>query len=210
MIVDLYLVYSFLKRLTTPFTEWEAFKLGIIDTEGNVLKKRNTFRTFAEKDAFGIFDVVILNIKKLLAKLPGGSTRLASYAAALYHMKEWKHFSNESTLTEDVSDEQIEESMQLFIEKYLTDDTVVGAGAIAGMGVGPQGEPGVSIPAAKRYKKKNILDVEAFIKKKLKEDIKVLPAPKTMNDIIAGEPKGKEKARIRKNKKHPRPTIELT
>lgn len=181
MIVDLFLVYQFIRRLATPFKEWEAYKLGIIDEKGDILKKRKDLTTIAEKRAFGIFDVMILNLKKLLAKVPGGSTRLASYAAALYLIREWNHFSDSTMLTEDLSDDSIEESIEVFYDRYVnyiqSEDFVndkiqlndlfeqkfaedaptvnVGSGAIAGLGVGPQGEPGLTISQMKRYKKKN-------------------------------------------------------
>jgi hypothetical protein len=117
--IDLFLVYQFLRRLATPFKEWEAFKLGIIDENGNILKKRRNLNRSEERKAFGIFDVMILNIKKLLAKVPGGSSRIASYAAALYLIREWNHFSDSSILTEDLSDAYIEESMDLFYDSYV-------------------------------------------------------------------------------------------
>ena len=88
MVVDLFLVYSFIRRLVTPFDKWDAYKLGIIDDEGNILIRRKDFTKKAQRQAFGIFDKLILNIKKLLAKLPGGSTRLGTYAAALWLIKE--------------------------------------------------------------------------------------------------------------------------
>lgn len=122
MVVDLYLVYSFIRRLVTPFEKWEAYKLGIIDEKGNVLKKRKQFTTKAERDAFGIFDIMILKLKKLLAKVPGGSSRLASYAAALWLIKEWNHFSDESLLVEEVTDNQLDESLkefEIFLQNYL-------------------------------------------------------------------------------------------
>ena len=31
MVVDLFLVYQFVRRLATPFEKWEAYKEGIID-----------------------------------------------------------------------------------------------------------------------------------------------------------------------------------
>ena len=45
MIVDLFLVYQFVKRLATPFEKWDAYELGIIDEDGNRLKKIKDFRT---------------------------------------------------------------------------------------------------------------------------------------------------------------------
>jgi hypothetical protein len=119
MIVDLFLVYQFIRRLATPFNEWEAYKLGIIDENGNILKKRKNLTLARERNAFGVFDLLVLNLKKLLAKIPGGSSRLASYAAALYLIREWNHFSDSSMLTEDLSDDTIEESIEVFYDRYV-------------------------------------------------------------------------------------------
>ena len=88
MIVDLFLVFNFIKRLVTPFEKWEAYKEGIIDEKGNLLIKRKDFVKNSQKSAFGIFDQMILNLKKLLGKLPGGQTKLASYASALWLIRE--------------------------------------------------------------------------------------------------------------------------
>jgi hypothetical protein len=181
MIVDLFLVYQFIRRLATPFNKWPAYELGIIDEKGNVLKKRKDLNLDRERKAFGIFDVMILNLKKILAKIPGGSSRMAPYAAALYLIREWNHFSDGSLLTEDVSDEQLNESIELFYDRYvnyiqLSEDVnkkehldsifeqrfsedaptmSAGSGAIAGIGVGPDGEPGFTPAQMKKYKKKN-------------------------------------------------------
>jgi len=122
--VDLWMVYSFIRRLITPFTEWEAYKLGIIDERGNVLKKRKELRRQEEVRAFGVFDILVLNLKKLLEKLPAGQTRLASYAAALWLIKEHKAFTPDSMLTEDLSDEQLVESATAFFSSY-TDYTMM-------------------------------------------------------------------------------------
>ena len=40
----------------------------------------------------------------------------------------------------------------------------VGGGNIAGLGVGPQGEPGVTPKQQKKYKKKNILKFKDYLK----------------------------------------------
>lgn len=181
MLVDLFLVYQFIKRLATPFTEWEAYKQGVIDAEGNILKKKSERKTRGEIESFRVFDLMILKLKKLLAKVPGGSSRIASYAAALWLIREWNHFSNDSLLTEDVSEELILESIDIFINRYThytslvenvnqksdldeifskrffeeTPTVNVGSGAIAGLGVGPQGEPGLTPDQMQRYKRSN-------------------------------------------------------
>jgi len=83
--VDLFIVYQLLKRLTTPFDETEAYALGLIDEKGKKLKSP---RTSEEKDAYDLVDRFVFNIKRLIEKIPGGRTRLGSYAAALLLIKE--------------------------------------------------------------------------------------------------------------------------
>ncbi len=165
MIVDLYLVYSFIKRLTTPFELWPAYEQGIIDANGNLLKKRKDLKTVKEREAFGTFDLMILKLKKLLAKIPGGQSRIATYAAALWLIKESKNYDADE-ITEDTLEESFNPYMDYTkesrdvnhkFEKMLEDAPAnsAGGGAIAGIGVGPQGEPGVSKQAQKRIQKKN-------------------------------------------------------
>ena len=40
--IDLFVTYRFLKLLTTPFEKQDAFKFGIIDKNGNRIKKQNS------------------------------------------------------------------------------------------------------------------------------------------------------------------------
>ena len=101
-VVDIYLVYQFLRRLATPFTKWEAFKTGVIDKEGKVLIPKNK-RSPEQQRSFKVFDVMILKLKRLLGKIPGGKSRIASYAAALWLIREYDESkSEEQILSEDV------------------------------------------------------------------------------------------------------------
>jgi len=118
MVVDLFLVYQFVRRLATPFEKWDAYKLGIIDKDGNVLRKRKTLKTSKEEKAWGLYDIMLANIKKLLAKVPGGSSKLASYAAALFLIKEYKHFTDESLLNEDMDESDIDNVLLEFQNRY--------------------------------------------------------------------------------------------
>ena len=85
---NIYFVYQFLKKLVTPFEKTKAFELGIIDEKGKILKRRRELESDEEKSAYTRSDTLIWNIKKLMGKIPGGKTRIASYAAALYLIKE--------------------------------------------------------------------------------------------------------------------------
>ena len=62
--------------------------MGIIDEKGKILKRRRDLKTDDEKDAYTLSDTLIWNLKKLLGKIPGGRSRIASYGAALFLIKE--------------------------------------------------------------------------------------------------------------------------
>ena len=83
-IIDTYITYRILTTLTKDWDEQEAYKLGIIDKRGNVLKKTKELKTSKEKKAYTILTKFIFNLKKLIEKLPGGKSKAASYAAAAY------------------------------------------------------------------------------------------------------------------------------
>lgn len=86
-VIDIYVVYQIIKRLATPFTDMEAYDLGLIDKNGNFQKKRREM-TREEKRSLTQFDVMIVNIKRLLSKLPGGDSKLRNFATALWLLKE--------------------------------------------------------------------------------------------------------------------------
>ena len=48
---NIYFVYQFIKKLVTPFEKTDAFKLGIIDKNGKILKKRRDLEG-KEKEAY--------------------------------------------------------------------------------------------------------------------------------------------------------------
>jgi hypothetical protein len=96
-VTDLFITYQFIKRLATPFDETEAFRLGLIDAKGKRLKKAATTQ---EKEAMTPFDRMIFNMKRLLAKLPGGDNRIKSYAAALLLLREEQYHTLDNLIEE--------------------------------------------------------------------------------------------------------------
>lgn len=186
MVVDLFLVFQFIRKLVTPFEKWPAYKEGVIDDKGNVLIKRKDLTKNAQRKAFGVFDQMILNIKKLLAKVPGGSSRLGTYAAALWLIKEEHRLTHDAILNESVNEDgyfeaasteflewytdyikNVEDVNQLDEKKFEEDAPTsnVGSGQIAGLGVGPQGEPGLSKTAQKKHKKRTLKTFKALKEK---------------------------------------------
>jgi len=85
--IDLAAIYMFLKRLVTPFEQWDAYKTGLIDKNGKVIIDKAD-RTPEQDKSFGYFDRLVANLKKLLGKVPGGKSRIASFAAALLLLRE--------------------------------------------------------------------------------------------------------------------------
>ena len=71
VILDTLIAYKFIKIISTPWTDTEAFKLGILDANGKILKKRGSLTSQAEKSAYpSIFYTLCWNIKKILDRVP--------------------------------------------------------------------------------------------------------------------------------------------
>jgi hypothetical protein len=93
---DLYYAYRFIRLLTVPWRQTDAFKLGIIDQNGKVLIRPSQFTTSEQKDAYTYFNRLVFNIKRLIEKAPGGKSSIASYVAALFLLREQFDISDES------------------------------------------------------------------------------------------------------------------
>jgi len=119
--IDLFVTYRFLKLLTTPFKKTEAFKLGIIDEKGHRIMKTGVdarspevkLITTKQKNAYTILHKLVFNIKKLFNKVPGLRTKVGTYAAALFLLKD--------TFKEHVEDPDFFESE---LVKYLKENNI--------------------------------------------------------------------------------------
>jgi len=117
--IDLFVTYRFIRLLTTPFQKTDAYKLGIIDENGNRIKKPNSTKpavelsTSEQKNAYTILHKLVFNIKKLFAKVPGLRTKVGTYAAALFLLKD--------TFKEHVEDPDMFEKQFM---KYLKENDV--------------------------------------------------------------------------------------
>ncbi|QHJ78881.1 MAG: hypothetical protein [Caudoviricetes sp.] len=72
--IDRYYAIKVMTTLSKEFPEWPAFKTGVIDAVGNVIKRA---KTPAEKDSYTRFDAVMRPIKVALNRFPGGASALA-------------------------------------------------------------------------------------------------------------------------------------
>lgn len=101
---DLVYTFRFLRLLTTKFEDTDAYKNGIIDKDGNRLKSfdlNTTTNRDLYRNSYTPFHRLVFNIKKLMAKAPGGGSTIASYAAALYLLKE-KYGISEKQMIKDL------------------------------------------------------------------------------------------------------------
>ena len=81
--IDLLITYRVIKMLVTPFEKTDAYKYGIIDKNGKVLRKSKTLKLPKEKDAYTILHRFVFNLKRIINFIPGGKSKIGTYAAAL-------------------------------------------------------------------------------------------------------------------------------
>lgn len=103
--------------LVTPFTEWDAYKEGIIDDKGVILKKETS-------DNWTMLHRLVCRLKKLIAVIPGGESKIASYAAAYLLVRESLRINKEpeeleetfATLQTFSYDEKFLKKIEMIIE----------------------------------------------------------------------------------------------
>ena len=110
--VDLLIAYRVIKLLVTPFNKSPAFKQGIIDKDGKVLRKYRTLKTTAEKKSYTILHRFVFNLKRILAKAGLGG-RLGSFAVALgLLIREDKRYGEYKSLIESAVVTYLKETNQ--------------------------------------------------------------------------------------------------
>jgi len=154
VIVDNILAYRILSMIVKPFSETDAFKLGIIDAEGNVLIRPKDFTTTDQKEAYTYLHRLCFNMKKIINRLPGGESRTKNIVAAFFLIKE-SYQNKERVIKEDkfhkildlLDEGYILVEDEMFVDRYLSEE-----GAIANVT-----GPGVSTdqPVMKKKKKLN-------------------------------------------------------
>jgi hypothetical protein len=109
--IDLLISYRVIKLLVTPWKEQEAYKYGIIDDSGKVLRTAKDLRTTKEKESYTLLHRFVFNLKRILQRVGLGS-KIGNYAAALgLLLKEQK----------ELNAVEIERSLY----KYLVDNKLI-------------------------------------------------------------------------------------
>ena len=117
-IVDNLIALRIIYLLVTPFEKTEAFKLGLIDANGNKLKDA---QTSAETNATSMLHRLVWNLKRIINLAPGGKSRIGSLVAAYLLVKE--SYEQEKIPT----DKELFESYKKYAEEdhQLTEQVVI-------------------------------------------------------------------------------------
>ena len=72
--IDMLITYRVVKLLVTSWEKQEAFKRGIIDKKGKVLRPNKTLRDSKDKKAYTYLHRFVFNMKRLFGKVGLGSS----------------------------------------------------------------------------------------------------------------------------------------
>ena len=111
---DLAYTFRFIRMLVMDWKNWDAYKEGLIDENGKRIKSVK-MDTDAKKSAYTPFIRLAANTKRLLSKIPGGGSKLGSFAAGLFLIKE------QYGLTDDDLD-KILTKMEIDVLDFLNED----------------------------------------------------------------------------------------
>ena len=118
---DLVYAFRFVRMLVMKWENWDAYKEGLIDAKGKRIKSVR-IKTDAQKNAYTPFIRLVANLKRIIQKIPGGGSKLGSFASALFLLKEKYNMSDDKlrdALQEyglDTSDMLEEESQWFMLE----------------------------------------------------------------------------------------------
>lgn len=99
-IVDNLIAFRILSMVVKPFKDTDAFALGLIDENGNALKKVSDMSE-KEKSAYTYLHRLAFNMKRIIGKIPGGTSKIGSLAAAMFLIKEAYEADIEEIIAED-------------------------------------------------------------------------------------------------------------
>ena len=112
---DLVYTFRFIRMMVMKWENWDAYKEGIIDENGKRIKSVK-IDSDKKRDSWTPFVRLCANIKRLVAKLPFGSTKLGSFASALYLIKENGNLTDKSL-------NNILEKLELETLDFLSEDS---------------------------------------------------------------------------------------
>lgn len=124
---DLAFTFRFIRMLVLDWKDWDAYKLGLIDEKGKRIKSVR-IDDDEKKSAYTPFIRLCANVKRLVAGIPGGSSKIGSFAAALFLIKE--QYSLTDTTIDHIINKLEIDTTDLMVENtwYTVQDKLLAPG----------------------------------------------------------------------------------
>jgi hypothetical protein len=116
-LIDNTIALRIIYLLVKPIQDTDAFKLGLINAQGETIRKAKTSQ---EKKSTSMLHRLCWRIKRVFALVPGGKTRIGSLAAAYLLVRE----SVNKNLSEDQATQLFTESVNKDIQEFGESDLV--------------------------------------------------------------------------------------
>jgi hypothetical protein len=122
--------------LVTPFEKTKAYALGVIDKNGNPLKKIRDMSQ-VERDNYTMLHRLVFRVKKIMNKVPIINTRLGTIAAAYFLVKECLDNDKSILMIEEEYVDLVRKIQQedimlvdeyLLVEEFLREQEGIGGG----------------------------------------------------------------------------------
>ncbi len=161
-LLDRQYALKILKMLSTDFKDMDAYKKGIIDKEGNVLKKSYQLKTQDEKKAYTYLDRLVVILKKQMKKNEkrGDYSLTKALSPALWLVREQLESGSRATVNIEGKYEQLLKlnitlaEEEILVNKFLEEEGEAVGGAPTNNTGGPVAvnEPKIGKKDLKKYK----------------------------------------------------------
>jgi len=133
--LDSIITFRIFQKLNQKWDETNAFKLGIIDANGKVLRKYSELKTTEEKDAYTLLDRLVFNIKRMLEIVPLGKTRVATLFTSIALLKEELMERGVSENDISILEEKLDSILQPIMEDVAANSVGDGSSTSTNVGV---------------------------------------------------------------------------
>ncbi len=111
--IDNALVFIILKGLTTPPTKTEAYRLGLIDAKGKLIRKPKTAK---ENDCISNLDLLFFKLREWLAPRIAYMTSVSWIKGVMNNIRGQNYFKNASILTRQYAVRKVNDELYKILE----------------------------------------------------------------------------------------------
>ena len=168
--IDNLIALRILHMLVTPFVDTAAFRLGIIDHKGNVLRKAVVLHTQGELNAYTMLHRLVFRLKRIIEKVPVINKKFLTYAAAFALVKEHLNDTQEPMVS-DFEGRMISEDVKVntndveFVEHFFSPKYIMpfrlfeedGAAPASAPANNIASTPGIDVPSPTKLFNKKLI-----------------------------------------------------